>query len=320
MSFSVQSNYTPNTVSSTPPFSFFISTGTGQTGPINEPIKINRGENIIFNSEHVTVNPIDNGIFVNLNTSNLIGPTGAPGINGLPGSTGADGAQGLPGPTGADGAPGLQGPTGADGAPGLPGPTGADGAPGLPGPTGADGAQGLPGPTGADGAQGLPGPTGADGAQGLQGPTGADGAPGLPGPTGPAGTENLVIVGNNSQSTIAIFPPLSTETSIVSLSVNVVAGQFLILNFHSVLELITTANWTVGLEFRLYKDATLLETLPIDDNGSSTSIIRKLYSGTYIDTIVATGIATYQLRVIITSATNITTASSIRQNITGFGN
>jgi hypothetical protein len=97
-------------------------------------------------------------------------------IEGPPGPAGAQGLQGPPGAQGPQGTPGTQGPQGETGA------TGATGAQGDPG---AQGPQGIQGPPGSAGATGPEGPAGPQGDPGVQGPQGIQG---IQGPAGPAGT------------------------------------------------------------------------------------------------------------------------------------
>ncbi len=131
--------------------------------------------------------------------SNIPGPQGAQGPQGLAGPAGPQGPIGLTGATGQQGPIGLTGPTGATGPQGPIGLTGATGVTGqqgpigLTGPAGATGPQGPIGLTGATGPQGPIGLTGPAGATGTQGPIGLTGAPGpqggqgLIGATGPQG-------------------------------------------------------------------------------------------------------------------------------------
>jgi Collagen triple helix repeat (20 copies) len=126
--------------------------------------------------------------------TNIIGPAGPQGPQGV---AGAIGPQGAVGPAGPKGDIGPQGPAGIAGSQGIPGATGAVGPSGPAGPKGDSGAQGPVGATGANGAQGpigLTGPTGPKGdigLQGSQGLTGATGATGAQGPAGPKGDIGL---------------------------------------------------------------------------------------------------------------------------------
>lgn len=132
------------------------------------------------------------------------GPTGPPGISGLPGGIGPTGNSppGSTGETGNTGPPGGIGPvgyTGGTGPAGVPGITGPDGFLGPTGPNGATGptgTTGITGPTGPIGNVGQIGPvgsvgrvgnTGSPGNTGPTGVTGPAGGPGLTGPTGPLG-------------------------------------------------------------------------------------------------------------------------------------
>ena len=96
------------------------------------------------------------------------------------------------GPQGATGNQGIAGPAGQAGATGPTGPQGPDGATGATGPMGPQGTAGATGPMGFTGPQGVPGPTGP------QGPIGPTGATGVPGPTGPIGGSNTQFIYNNS--------------------------------------------------------------------------------------------------------------------------
>lgn len=106
----------------------------------------------------------------NFQYSNLIGPRGLQGPQGLKGDTGPVGPQGIQGPIGATGPQGLKGDKGTTGDAGPQGPiglTGAKGDTGAQGPIGATGARGL------QGIQGVQGPKGDTGDQGEMGPPGS---------------------------------------------------------------------------------------------------------------------------------------------------
>jgi hypothetical protein len=121
--------------------------------------------------------------------SQVVGPTGATGVQGASGSTGLTGSTGATGFQGASGSTGLTGSTGATGYTGSTGATGFQGASGSTGLTGATGATGF---QGASGSTGLTGATGVQGASGSTGLTGASGVQGASGSTGLTGASGFI--------------------------------------------------------------------------------------------------------------------------------
>lgn len=115
------------------------------------------------------------------------GPTGPPGVRGLPGQQGPRGVPGQIGAPGPPGPPGEEGRIGPAGPPGPPGVRGSPGPPGPPGPRGQIGPPGNPGERGYRGPSGLPGPPGPPGPRGEAGPSGNPGERGARGPQGPPG-------------------------------------------------------------------------------------------------------------------------------------
>ncbi|MNP14410.1 hypothetical protein D3C76_1067320 [compost metagenome] len=80
-------------------------------------------------------------------------------------------------------------------------------------------------------------------------------------------------------------------------------------------EAITTANSSLTFEVRLYRDGTLINTRTIQRNLSAAGTQRFPIANTFVDTAVATTTSTYQVRVIFTTATNVTSATAINRNI-----
>ncbi|MGC7872892.1 hypothetical protein ACPUYX_15370, partial [Desulfosporosinus sp. SYSU MS00001] len=258
------------------------------------------------------------------------GATGAAGATGATGAAGATGATGAAGATGATGAAGATGATGAAGATGAPGAAGATGATGAAGATGATGAAGATGATGAAGATGATGAAGVTGATGAAGATGATGAAGATGATGAAGATGATGATGNAPTLaytdaagpITVYPPLDTEVTVASVTQSVVAGQQLKIDYAFAVEFVTTANWAFVFETRLYRDATLINTRTFNRNAASAGTQRFPLSSTYVDVAPATSASsTYSVRVIVTTATNITsgaTGASIDMNIITF--
>jgi hypothetical protein len=154
--------------------------------------------------------------------SNIMGPVGPTGTQGV---AGPQGIQGVAGPVGLTGPTGPTGPTGATGATGPSGAVGATGPQGIQGVAGTNGLNGTNGtavlngntkPTAGTGVNGdfyintttntlfgpkangtwpagvsLVGPQGAQGIQGLTGATGLQGPAGIAGPAGVAGPQGI---------------------------------------------------------------------------------------------------------------------------------
>ena len=127
----------------------------------------------------------------------------------------------------------------------------------------------------------------------------------------------------NAAGPIACFPPLSTEVTVVSTTLSVTAGDELVII--SALEQVpnTTANWAITYECRLYRDATLIHSRSINRSGSIAGNQTFNNSIVFTDTAPATTAATtYNVRFIVTSATNIissSTGNNINLVIQNFG-
>ena len=81
------------------------------------------------------------------------------------------------------------------------------------------------------------------------------------------------------------------------------------------LELVTTANYNITVEVRLYRDATLLNTKLLNRSGATAGTEIVPLSGTYVDTAPAAGTVTYEVRVIVTDTTNITSSNAVNNNL-----
>ena len=79
--------------------------------------------------------------------------------------------------------------------------------------------------------------------------------------------------------------------------------------------MITTANSSVTFQIRLYRDSTLISTKELDRTLSTAQTALYPVSNTYVDTAIATGTSTYQLRVIFTATNNITSATAVNRDI-----
>jgi hypothetical protein len=192
---------------------------------------------------------------------------------------------------------------------------GPAGATGVAGGTGITGAAGATGAIGVTGATGETGATGATGAAGATGATGASGATGATGPTGVEGIPGSGVLNYNEIPGVVSGIPLSTEVTVADLIVPVTAGNFIKLDYAFSVEMATTANNTWTLETRLYRGSTLINTKRYQENNDALGTFRFTCSNTYVDSAFATATSTYQVRVIVTSATNVTSTSASDRNI-----
>lgn len=120
---------------------------------------------------------------------------------------------------------------------------------------------------------------------------------------------------SNFSGSVAVFPPMFTETTVTSVSTSVSAGDNLKVDYSLENEFTVTANWGITTEFRLYRDGTLINSKMYSFNGASAGTQRIPVAGTFVDTAPSTTTATYEVRVIITTATNITSVTSANRNM-----
>lgn len=163
---------------------------------------------------------------------------------------------------------------------------------------------GPTGPTGATGVAGPTGPTGVAGSAGAIGPTG---------PTGAAGSSSLFF--NQIDSAISVFPPVSTEVSVVSQAVIMAAGQRAKIDYALETEILTVANYNYNAVYRLYRNSTLIHTRTSNRRAQDAGTQRIPFCDTYIDVSPTSNTNTYDIRLIFTSATNLTSATSFNRDI-----
>ena len=147
-------------------------------------------------------------------------------------------------------------------------------------------------------------PTGITGATGVTGATGATGATGNPG-----------LLFNQVPATIAAFPPLNTEVVVNTLAVPVVIGQNVKIDQAISVEAITTANSDLTFIVRLYRDGVLINARTVQRTVSTAGTQRFPVANTFVDTAIATTTSAYEVRVIFTTANNVTSAIALNRNI-----
>ncbi|GIN34025.1 MULTISPECIES: collagen-like triple helix repeat-containing protein [Bacillus subtilis group] len=156
----------------------------------------------------------------------------------------------------------------------------------------------------------MTGPTGA---------TGATGAIGVTGPTGPTGPQNELFFTNTSGPIPVYSPPtvpLNTEVIVATVAnVPVTSGQDILINYALALETVATANNNVIFQVRLYRDGTLLQTRIFNRNAQLAGTQRFPLSDTYVDTVPATTTLTYTVRIAVTTASSITSATAFNRNL-----
>ncbi|WP_140983753.1 NTTRR-F1 domain [Bacillus velezensis] len=232
---------------------------------------------------------------VNTNTTILIDDVSLLQIIVNSGPTGSTGSTGPTGRTGATGATGITGPTGRTGT------TGPTGATGITGPTGRTGATGVTGSTGATGV------TGSTGATGVTGTTGPTGATGITGPTASAPT----LLFTRTNGPLTVYPPLNTEVPVAELEIPVNTLQNVKFDYSVSVDVTSTANSNFVFEIRLYRGAVQIHTRLLSRSIISATTQRFAVADTTVDTAPTAGTNTYQLRVIFTTANNITTATAL---------
>jgi hypothetical protein len=121
---------------------------------------------------------------------------------------------------------------------------------------------------------------------------------------------------NQISGSSSVYPPLNTEISVDTVSVpNVGIGQNLKVDYALAVEFVATANASAVFSVRLYRDTTLISTRTFSRMMESAGTQRFPFSNTLVDTAVAAGTVTYDLRVIFTTASNVTSAAAINRNI-----
>ncbi|WP_242980113.1 hypothetical protein [Hungatella xylanolytica] len=103
--------------------------------------------------------------------------------------------------------------------------------------------------------------------------------------------------------------------AVASTTASVITDNNVKVDYGIDLQNVTTADYSYTAELRLYRDGTLIDTRTSSFSGSVAATQNTAIANTYVDTAPATTTSTYQLRVIYTAATNITSASVINRNL-----
>ena len=106
-----------------------------------------------------------------------------------------------------------------------------------------------------------------------------------------------------------MFPP-SAEVTVITQNVPVTIGDDVKIDHAQGFEFVSTANYSITAEFRIYRDATLIHTRTLDRVGAAAGTNRIPFCDTHVDTAVANTTSLYEIRVIVTAATNITSATA----------
>ncbi|MGG3113151.1 NTTRR-F1 domain [Bacillus velezensis] len=184
------------------------------------------------------------------------------------------------------------------------GPTGSTGS------TGPTGRTGTTGVTGSTGATGVTGSTGATGVTGTTGPTGATGITGPTGPTGPTASAPTLLF-TRTNGPLTVYPPLNTEVPVAELEIPVNTLQNVKFDYSVSVDVTSTANSNFVFEIRLYRGAVQIHTRLLSRSIISATTQRFAVADTTVDTAPTAGTNTYQLRVIFTTANNVTAATAL---------
>ena len=103
--------------------------------------------------------------------------------------------------------------------------------------------------------------------------------------------------------------------SVANVTNAVTAGNDVKVDYSLSLSYITTANYEIAAETRLYRDGTLLETREFNQSGSTAGTHTFAMLGTLVDTAPLTTTSTYEIRVITTTANNVTSGSVATRNM-----
>jgi hypothetical protein len=115
----------------------------------------------------------------------------------------------------------------------------------------------------------------------------------------------------DTTGTINVFPPSGTEVIVSSITQSVLINQRLKIDYSLAVVFIVTSNWSMQYEVRLYRDGSLIQTRTNSGSGQMAGTQRLPFSSTYVDIAPSTNASsTYQLRVIVTSATNVTSGAT----------
>ncbi|UFH24550.1 hypothetical protein NRF13_03910 [Bacillus velezensis] len=139
------------------------------------------------------------------------------------------------------------------------------------------------------------------------------GPTGVTGPTGPTGatgsTPTLLFTRTNGPLTV--YPPLNTEVPVATLAIPVNALQNVKLDYALSAALTTAANSNFVFEVRLYRGAVQIHTRTLSRTSTLAATDSFSIADTTVDTAPTAGTNTYQLRVIFTTANNLTTATAL---------
>jgi hypothetical protein len=120
---------------------------------------------------------------------------------------------------------------------------------------------------------------------------------------------------SNTAGNIAVYPPLNTEVSVSTVSAALVLNNRVKVDSANSLSYATTANYSLSAESRLYRNGVLIESRPLNRSGSGAGTQSFTLSDTFVDTAPATATTTYEIRVITTAATNVTSGTASVRNI-----
>lgn len=119
----------------------------------------------------------------------------------------------------------------------------------------------------------------------------------------------------NNGGSISFYPPLNTEVVVATLPVNTTINQPLKIDLALSVSAVTTANSNFIFQARLYRNGVLISTRTIQRNVTAAGTQIFPIANTYAELATISGTTTYEVRVIATTATNVTSAVALNRSL-----
>ncbi|MGG1380989.1 collagen-like protein, partial [Bacillus velezensis] len=152
--------------------------------------------------------------------------------------------------------------------------------------------------------------TGATGVTGVTGATGSTGVTGSTGPTGATGSTPALLF-TRTNGPLTVYPPLNTEVPVATLAIPVNALQNVKLDYALSVAITSAANSNFVFEVRLYRGTVQIHTRTLSRTNTTAATESFSIADTTVDTAPTAGTNTYQLRIILTTANNLTAATAL---------
>ncbi|MEC0768501.1 hypothetical protein [Bacillus atrophaeus] len=94
-----------------------------------------------------------------------------------------------------------------------------------------------------------------------------------------------------------------------------VAGQLIKLDLAISVDVTTTANSNFTFQIRVYRNGVLIDTRSVQRNINVAITSRFPIATTYVNTAAVTGTTSYEVRIIFTTASNVSSSSALNLDI-----